>query len=53
METYASVGMKHRGPTVALIAAPVDHHCVATDVEGVNTNPPLPFHSRGPTAHAL
>lgn len=42
MATRAPVGMKHRGPTVALIAAPVDHHSVATDVEGVNTNPPLP-----------
>ncbi|KOX80520.1 hypothetical protein WN51_13004 [Melipona quadrifasciata] len=26
METRAPVGTKHRGPTVALIAAPVDHH---------------------------
>lgn len=46
METYASVGMKHREPTVALIAAPVDHHTVATDVEGVNTNLLLPLGAR-------
>ena len=44
----APVGMEHGGPTVALIAAPVDHHSVATGVEGVNTNPPLPLRSRGP-----
>lgn len=43
MDTRAPVGMEHRGPTVALIAAPVDHHGVATGVEGVNTNPPLPL----------
>lgn len=42
----APVGMEHRGPTVALIAAPVDHHSVATGVEGVNTNPPLPLLAR-------
>lgn len=39
----APVGMEHGGPTVALIAAPVDHHSVATGVEGVNTNPPTPL----------